>query len=1238
MITALAAELCAVPICLITFDDGDRVRIQSEFGWGSRELPDRPWFTETNQSEELLEIADTGDEKFRFYAGVPLRTPSGVPLGAICLLGHEPRTLTSLERRTLTMLAHQVMAQLNYRHTVELLKARNADLDETARIARVGKWVCDLETDELVWSDIVFDIFGISREQFSGDMRSFLGAVHPSDLAAVTAAQHHAMLGKPLDIEHRVCRPDGAIRWVHERGELVHNADGVPVYIAGTVQDITERKTLTRDLETLFEISKDLICIASTDGFFERVNPAFERSLGWSREQLLAKPIIEFSVQQDREETAKELERLAKGEPSLNFLSRFATREGGVRTLDWTSISIPEEHAIYAIGRDVTEERSLQQEIERSEKQLSETLESMTDAFLALDRDWRVTFVNRHAELLLRRDRTALLQNCIWDIFPEAVGSVFQQQYRQALELEQPVIFEEYFAPLEKWFELRAFPSRQGLGIYFRDITDRKRATEQVRLLGTSISRLNDMVVITEAEPLSGAGPKIVFVNEAFERQTGFSREEAVGRTPRILQGPETSRLELDRIRKALERREPVRAELVNYTKSGKPFWVEMEIVPVADETGVYRHFVAIQRDITERRRADRNLKDTADRYQLLFEGNPLPMWVFDIETFDFLAVNLAATQKYGYSRQEFLAMNIRDIRATDQVPALEEAVRAGGAGPTESGVWKHLAKDGRTIVAEVHTQPIEFAGRAARLVLPIDITDRLKLEEQLLQAQKMETIGRLAGGVAHDFNNLLTVINGYAQMLLNRAPEPGLEGESRQRILKHILRSGERAAQLTAQLLAFSRQQVLQPKRVAINEVLEGMKTMLLRLIREDIEISWVLGEEIGAVNLDPLQFEQVVLNLALNARDAMPNGGYVTIETGRAQLDDAYCHLHPDVTPGQYAMISVSDTGHGMEPDIVKRVFEPFFTTKGKGFGTGLGLSTVYGIVKQSGGHINVYSEVGLGTRFKVYFPVVEGEAMHIEVEESVVDDLSGTETILLVEDDTGVREYAAGILRDLGYQVVEASSGPNAIIESEKHSGTIDLLLTDVVMPKLNGRDLAEFICGRRPEIKVLFMSGYTENAIVHHGVLDQGLHFLAKPFSPVELGRKIRAVIATPRRPKRVLILDDEAGVRDFIQDTLGAAGYETLHCENGSEALRHLKLGPVDLLITDLIMPGQEGIETITRVRKEFPHLKILALSGYAAGDYLKLARALGANQTLSKPIDVQVLRDGVKAMIGESVT
>jgi len=418
---------------------------------------------------------------------------------------------------------------------------------------------------------------------------------------------------------------------------------------------------------------------------------------------------------------------------------------------------------------------------------------------------------------------------------------------------------------------------------------------------------------------------------------------------------------------------------------------------------------------------------------------------------------------------------------------------------------------------------------------------------------------------------------------------------------------------------------------------VLEGMKTMLLRLTREDIEISWVLGEEIGAVNLDPLQFEQVVLNLALNARDAMPNGGYLTIETGRAQLDDAYCHLHPQVTPGQYAMIGVSDTGHGMEPDIVKRVFEPFFTTKGKGFGTGLGLSTVYGIVKQSGGHISVYSEVGLGTRFKVYFPVVEGEAMHVEVEESVVDDLSGTETILLVEDDTGVREYAAGILRDLGYRVVEAASGPNAIIESEKHSATIDLLLTDVVMPKLNGRDLAEFICGRRPEIKVLFMSGYTENAIVHHGVLDQGLHFLPKPFSPAELGRKIKLVLATPRRPKRVLILDDEAGVRDFIQDTLGAVGYETLHCETGSEALRQLKLGPVDLLITDLIMPGQEGIETITRVRKEFPHLKILAISGYAAGDYLKLARALGANHTLSKPIDVKVLRDGVKAMIGESV-
>jgi two-component system cell cycle sensor histidine kinase/response regulator CckA len=704
-----------------------------------------------------------------------------------------------------------------------------------------------------------------------------------------------------------------------------------------------------------------------------------------------------------------------------------------------------------------------------------------------------------------------------------------------------------------------------------------------------------------------------------------------LGKTPRFLQGPGTSRPELDRIRAAMQEWQPIRSELVNYTKDGEPFWLELDLVPVADDKGWYRHWVGIERDITERKLAVDALQASAERYQLLFDANPLPMWVFDRETLAFLAVNEAAIRKYGYTREEFLAMNIRDIRPPEDVAALEQSVATGAQGPQSSGIWRHRAKDGRILRVDISTHGIVFDGRPARIVLPLDVTDRLALEEQLLQAQKMETIGRLAGGIAHDFNNLLTVINGYAELLLQRTGEDARG----MHIFGQILKAGERAAKLTAQLLAFSRKQVLQPKAVSVNALIDSMRPILERLIREDIEIVWSLDEALGIVHIDPSQFEQVILNLAVNARDAMPNGGWLTIETANLTVEAEYSQRHPDVAPGRYVLVSVTDTGHGMPPEVMRHIFDPFFTTKEQGVGTGLGLATVYGVVKQSGGHLTVYSEPGVGSRFKVYLPRVEAAVTETKEEIMPFHNLQGHETILLVEDDADLREYASGILRDLGYQVIEAGNGPDAIVAAERHPGEIHLLLTDVVMPKLSGRDLAELICGRRPAIKVLFMSGYTENAIVHQGVLEQGLNFMAKPFSPSELGKKIKAALLAPRRAKAVLILDDDEGIRDFLNAALNEAGYETMVCANGPEAIQQLRQRPIDLLITDLVMPGQEGIETITLARKEFPHLKVLAVSGYGSGDYLKLARALGANETLAKPLDLARLCGTVKSMIGE---
>jgi PAS domain S-box-containing protein len=386
------------------------------------------------------------------------------------------------------------------------------------------------------------------------------------------------------------------------------------------------------------------------------------------------------------------------------------------------------------------------------------------------------------------------------------------------------------------------------------------------------------------------------------------------------------------------------------------------------------------------------------------------------------------------------------------------------------------------------------------------DITERKRLEEQLGQSQKMEAIGTLAGGIAHDFNNLLTAIIGYSQLVSGRLHE----GEPLYKEIEEIRKAGMRAAELTGQLLAFSRKQVLQPKVINLNTIVENISQMFTRVIGEDIELIVSLEPKLGRIRADPGQMEQIIVNLAVNARDAMPHGGKLVIETADVVLDDSYARLHLNVKPGRFVLLAVSDTGCGMDADTRSHIFDPFFTTKEKGKGTGLGLSTVYGIVKQSGGDIWVYSEADRGTTFKVYLPRVQG-TLEQRYQELCEIGSRGTETVLLVEDDGQVRNLAAFVLRDRGYKVLEACCGDEALETARQHAGKIHLLLTDVVMPLMSGRELAERIKKTASDIKVLFASGYTDKAIHHHGVLDPAVEFIQKPFTPAALAKKVRQVL-------------------------------------------------------------------------------------------------------------------------------
>jgi PAS domain S-box-containing protein len=551
-----------------------------------------------------------------------------------------------------------------------------------------------------------------------------------------------------------------------------------------------------------------------------------------------------------------------------------------------------------------------------------------------------------------------------------------------------------------------------------------------------------------------------------------------------------------------------------NVRKDGETVWLSTSGVPFRDEKGNFLGYRGADTDITELKRSEEELRRSEEAYRNLLET--ARDVIFTVSPDGTLAsLNPAFHAITGWSVADWIGKPFSLILHPDDLPLAMEKFNRGLQGElNEVFELRVSARLGGYVVGEFIIVPQIQNGKVVNILgIARDITERKQaeqemasLQEQLRQSQKMEAIGRLAGGIAHDFNNLLTVIKGNSQLSLLDLRE----GDPLKANIEEIRTASERASDLIKQLLAFSRKQIMEMQVIDLNLILMKLDNMLHRILGEDIELATILTEGIGKVKADPGQIEQVVVNLAVNSRDAMPSGGKLTIETANVQLDEEYARRHIAVKPGQYVMLSVSDTGVGMIPEVKERVFEPFFSTKEIGQGTGLGLSTVYGIVKQSGGNIWVYSEPGQGATFKIYLPQVDEPLS--ELKEVVSEEIPrGDETILIVEDEEIVRKLAVRILKGLGYTILEAPEGGAALILCEDFKKPIHLILTDVVMPGMSGLKLVERLREIHPEIKVLYMSGYTDNAILHHGVLEKGTHFIQKPFTLENLARKVREVL-------------------------------------------------------------------------------------------------------------------------------
>jgi PAS domain S-box-containing protein len=945
-----------------------------------------------------------------------------------------------------------------------------------------------------------------------------------------------------LGIVETLRGPDGKITWIETDKVPIRDEGGKVIGIVVMAQDITGRRRseeTVRRLAAIVENSDEAIIGETLEGIVTSWNHAAEKMFDYTAAEIIGQPLQWIIPPEQQHEEPEILSGFARGEKVCRF-ETIRLRKDGVRFDISATISPIKDAEGKIVGaskivRDITERKLAEKMLRESEERFSSAFEFAPIGMALVAPEGRWVKVNRALCELVGYSEAELLARTFQDItHPDDLAPDLENVRRllageiRFYEMEKRYIHAHgHFVKV--LLDVSLIRDGQGQPRYFiaqiQDITERKKA--EAELLESKLFLRSTLDALSSHIAILDEHGTIIEVNAAwshFAGENNFTGSHGVGdnylracdaasgnyskEAPAVAEG----------IRAIIAgQREEFQLEYPCHGPREKRWFVVHATRFVGD--GPVRVVVAHE-NITQRKQAEHLLQESQQRLALATESTRIGIWDWNVMP-DKMIWDKQMYALYGIREQDFSgAIDAwqKGLHPEDRVRA-EVEIAAALAGEKDFNTeFRVVWPNGEVHNIEAHGV-LQRAndGSPSRIIgVNWDITGRKKLEDQLVQSQKMETVGKLAGGIAHEFNSILTAIIGQSELLLGDLPAGSpLTGNATE-----IIKAANRAATLTRQLLAYGRKQFLQPETLDLNRVVAGMESVLCHLMGGDVNVQIVLAADLRTVKADAGQIEQVIMNLVINARDAMPNGGKLILETANVSFDADSVGRYPELKPGDYVMLAITDTGTGMGDAVKARVFEPFFSTKGVGQGTGLGLSTCYGIVKQSGGHISVYSEMGRGTTFKIYLPQVEAQ-MKIPVQRLDSPDLPrGAETILLVEDDPALREMAATLLRRLGYTVLTAGNGVEALsLKHERSTGYIDLLFTDVVMPHMSGKELADRVRALYPHTKILFTSAYTENAIVHQGVLDQGVALLQKPFTPSALANKLREVLDQKTSPAK-----------------------------------------------------------------------------------------------------------------------